>query len=136
MNIEDELEQTLVESVTTRSERDLLHVAKILILETRQMRDELKTIRRIQKGEVWYWNGDEEDHLETLTCPVIIEPGVLRDLLYQFHMEKEVARQNEISLNLQIEENKRLKEACDIFEKNSANAVALDIANKKYRQWI
>lgn len=29
-------------------------------------------------GEVWYWQGDAEDHLESLTCPIIISPEQLR----------------------------------------------------------
>jgi hypothetical protein len=32
------------------------------------------------KGEVWYWQGDEEDHLESLTCPVVIPAEKLRHL--------------------------------------------------------
>jgi len=29
-------------------------------------------------GEVWYWQGDGEDHLESLTCPVIISAEAMR----------------------------------------------------------
>jgi len=36
---------------------------------------------RIKLGETWYWMGDGEDHLEGLTCPVIINANELRHLL-------------------------------------------------------
>ncbi len=31
--------------------------------------------------DVWYWQGDGEDDLESLTCPVVITPDQLRSLL-------------------------------------------------------
>lgn len=34
-----------------------------------------------RKGDVWTWQGDSEDHLESLTCPVLIGAGDLRELL-------------------------------------------------------
>jgi hypothetical protein len=33
-----------------------------------------------QKGEYWCWQGDGEDHLESLTCPVLIQAGTLREM--------------------------------------------------------
>jgi regulator of replication initiation timing len=42
---------------------------------------ENEALRRERNGEVWYWQGDEEDHLESLTCPVLIEANDLRELL-------------------------------------------------------
>ena len=30
---------------------------------------------------VWLWQGDEEDHLESLSCPILIDAQDLRDLL-------------------------------------------------------
>ena len=38
---------------------------------------------RIKLHETWYWMGDGEDHLESLTCPVIINANDLRDLISQ-----------------------------------------------------
>lgn len=32
-------------------------------------------------GEYWAWQGDEEDHLESLTCPVLIPAQMLREQL-------------------------------------------------------
>lgn len=32
-------------------------------------------------GNVWYWMTDEENHLESLSCPVVIDAVDLRDLL-------------------------------------------------------
>ncbi len=33
---------------------------------------------RERRGEVWYWLGDGNDHLESLTCPILIEPEDMR----------------------------------------------------------
>ena len=35
----------------------------------------------VRKGEVWFWQADEEDHVESLTCPVLIPAEALRKLL-------------------------------------------------------
>ena len=34
-----------------------------------------------RNGDVWTWQGDSEDHLESLTCPVLIGAADLRELL-------------------------------------------------------
>jgi hypothetical protein len=49
--------------------------------EIERLMAENKTLSRIPKGEVWYWQGDGEDYPESLGCPVIMEPDVLRGLL-------------------------------------------------------
>lgn len=41
-----------------------------------------------RKGEVWYWQGDSEDHLESLTCPVVISADKLRGILKQLETER------------------------------------------------
>ena len=43
--------------------------------------DELRVLRRIPKGEVWYWQGDGTDFPDSLTCPVIMTAQTLRKLL-------------------------------------------------------
>ncbi len=37
--------------------------------------------RDVEAGNVWYWQGDGSDHLESLTCPVVIHAQDLRELL-------------------------------------------------------
>lgn len=49
--------------------------------ENERLKAENKALRRTEKGEVWYWQGDEDDHLESLSCPVLIDAGDLRGLL-------------------------------------------------------
>lgn len=46
-----------------------------------KLADENAALHRERAGEVWYWQGDGEDHLESLTCPVLIEADDLRALL-------------------------------------------------------
>lgn len=43
---------------------------------------ELKSIRRdVERGDWWCWQGDEEDHPESLTCPVVMSADILREHL-------------------------------------------------------
>lgn len=41
----------------------------------------LRETRDLLNGDFWYWQGDGEDHLESLVCPVVIQPGQLAALL-------------------------------------------------------
>jgi hypothetical protein len=47
----------------------------------RDAEDELQVLRRIEKGEVWYWQGDGWDFPQSLGCPVIMRPEKLRAML-------------------------------------------------------
>ena len=38
--------------------------------------------------DYWMWQGDEEDHLESLACNVLIEARQLRGLLGQAHLDE------------------------------------------------
>lgn len=46
-----------------------------------RLQHENDILRRERAGEVWIWQGDEYDHPESLTCPVLIQPDALRMLL-------------------------------------------------------
>ena len=55
-----------------------------LKLRIKELESKLKLCdydHRIKLHETWYWMGDGEDHLESLTCPIIINTEDLRDLL-------------------------------------------------------
>jgi len=41
----------------------------------------VQTLRDAAQGNYWLWQGDGEDHLESLTCPVLIAPGQLMNLI-------------------------------------------------------
>lgn len=51
------------------------------ILEIAKLKEEVAVLRRAQKEEVWYWQGDGSDFPDSLTCPVIMRPDTLRDML-------------------------------------------------------
>ncbi len=40
----------------------------------------IATYRNHNNGMVWYWDPDRHNDLESLTCPIVIEPDVLRRL--------------------------------------------------------
>ena len=46
--------------------------------QVERLRAENRTLSRIENGEVWYWGDDDEDHPESLSCPAIVEPDVIR----------------------------------------------------------
>ena len=54
---------------------------RILGDDLARCRQELAARAAATHGEVWYWQGDGDDHPESLTCPVIITADKLRALL-------------------------------------------------------
>lgn len=52
-----------------------------LIAERDALKKKLALLYSERKGEVWCWQGDGEDHLESLTCPVLISAEALRAAL-------------------------------------------------------
>ena len=42
--------------------------------EITNLKNEVEALHRERKGEVWYWMGDGNDHIESLSCPILIEP--------------------------------------------------------------
>lgn len=54
---------------------------KSLRAERDSLRATNKTILDAQTGNVWFWQGDGENHLESLTCAVVIGAEELRELL-------------------------------------------------------
>ncbi len=58
--------------------RDALISASVELEELRA-RQEQKA--EIANGQYWRWQGDGDDHLESLTCPILIGANQLRDLL-------------------------------------------------------
>ena len=56
-------------------------IADALVTERDNLRAELRRRQAIEKGEVWYWQADGEDHPESLTCQVVIKADDLRELI-------------------------------------------------------
>lgn len=52
-----------------------------LAAEIERLRWELQTHRDKARGDYWAWQGDGEDHLESLVCPVLIQPQQLIQIL-------------------------------------------------------
>lgn len=48
--------------------------------EIASLRAELQVYRDRSRGDYWVWQGDGEDHLESLVCPVLIQPRQLMTL--------------------------------------------------------
>ncbi len=54
--------------------------AELAALED-QLAEARGVIRSINHSEYWYWQGDDEDHIESITCPIIITPHKLREAI-------------------------------------------------------
>jgi len=52
-----------------------------LLDEIEQLQVEVQIHRDKARGDYWAWQGDEEDHLELLVCPVLIHPSDLRKIM-------------------------------------------------------
>jgi len=61
-----------------------------LCVVSAQLRDTLTELQKLKRdlaavhagpGEVWHWQGDENDRPANLTCPVVMHPETLRELL-------------------------------------------------------
>jgi len=73
MNLFDELEAALAEVKKKAAE----------------LANENLALHRERQGEVWYYQGDGEDKLESLTCPVLIEAEDLRAIVQERDRLKE-----------------------------------------------
>lgn len=64
---------------------------------------------RINGGEAWLWQGDGDDHLESLTCPVVIRPEQLRSIITDRYSlaEIEAACGDEIGMVVRKDVTKR-----------------------------
>jgi len=48
--------------------------------DTVRLTAHIKALHQERKGEVWFWQGDGEDHLESLSCPLLINPQDISDM--------------------------------------------------------
>jgi len=51
------------------------------VAEIERLREELQIHRDKAQDNYWAWQGDGEDHLESLVCPVLIQPSQLSAIL-------------------------------------------------------
>lgn len=96
---EDELELKVAERTETLQIEVDTHKDRIKFLESeidllkgqlkyrREQHRDLKIQARLMKeaaeGNYWAWQEDGENHLESLTCPVMIDPQDLLKLVHQ-----------------------------------------------------
>lgn len=71
----------------------LVQHCKRLEKDLAQARAEVNEVTLYQENAVWFWQHDGEDYLDSLSCPIIIQPHHLRELLFgptqkQLQMER------------------------------------------------
>jgi len=70
-----------------------------LAREVSALKAELNTRYCKEIGETWYWQGDGYDHLESTTCPILIEASDLRELLEKAKAEAPLPQSIQEALN-------------------------------------
>ncbi|MEL7553092.1 hypothetical protein AAGV37_24705 [Pseudomonas protegens] len=71
----------------------LVQHCKRLESDIAQARAEVNEITLYQQNAVWFWQHDGEDFLESLSCPIIIQPHHLRGLLQGKAQHNPIAEQ-------------------------------------------
>lgn len=84
----DEVQALLAAPVVERQETvpkhkfdTLVQHCKRLDAEIAQARAHVNEVTLYQQNAVWFWQHDGEDYLQSLSCPIIIQPHHLRELL-------------------------------------------------------
>ncbi|WP_044271195.1 hypothetical protein [Pseudomonas fluorescens] len=77
----DAPEDNRTETVPKHKFDTLVQHCKRLDGEIAQARAHVNEITLYQQNAVWFWQHDGEDFLESLSCPIIIQPHHLRELL-------------------------------------------------------
>jgi hypothetical protein len=54
---------------------------EMLRAEIARLKSETRVMRDATNGDLWFWQGDGEDRLESLVCPVVIHPSELQALI-------------------------------------------------------
>ncbi|MBP6954502.1 MAG: hypothetical protein KBC45_08775 [Pseudomonas sp.] len=72
---------TRTETVPKHKFDTLVQHCKRLDGEVAKARAHVNEITLYQQNAVWFWQHDGEDFLESLSCPIIIQPHHLRELL-------------------------------------------------------
>lgn len=71
----------LPDTVSAGKFRALVEHCKRADKRLAELTSQLNAVRLYEQKEVWYWQGDGEDHLGSLVCPVVINAEDLRELL-------------------------------------------------------
>lgn len=91
---------------------------------------QLVCYREGHKENWWVWQGGSEDHLESLTCPVLIHPEALRDMVQERDALREAFSNRSRRLERQIAG--AVKSAMDAHppHETSCGALAAAIAKR------
>jgi hypothetical protein len=67
--------------VICHTEHGVERIAREVLDRDARWKHEMSMRVRKDQGEFWCWQGDSEDHIESLTCPVLIDASQFRDIL-------------------------------------------------------
>ena len=62
-----------------QAERDRLREA--YATETQRLQARIRTLEEYSAGNVWHWSAMDENHVESLTCPILISAEDMRAAL-------------------------------------------------------
>jgi hypothetical protein len=64
-----------------RAVKKIVGERDLLAADQGRMNRELITRREASKSNYWHWQGDGTDHVESLTCPILIRADQMREIL-------------------------------------------------------
>lgn len=77
----NEFETEFFDKPSTAVPTSLIQQCRLQIQEISKLRGELKLRQQKEVGEVWYWEQDGENNLESLSCPVVIPVEQLKQFI-------------------------------------------------------
>jgi hypothetical protein len=90
--------------------------------EIKRLEKENQAAYRASIGEVWYWQGDGDDKLESLICPILIEAEDFRNIYFQI---ASADKRGEEQRNLIIAQDKNIQTLIGSYEDKKAEVARL-----------
>lgn len=100
-----------------------------LVADRDRLLVELQRRRDVERGNVWHWQTDGGNALESLACPVIIHSAALRELLPEWHTCTPPTKENDYDEYIVAVRRAHDKRKVFVFAANYANKFKKDELN-------
>lgn len=104
--VKEETEELVEQLEAVRKERD--EIQRCYDRDTAKLQQEIQRLTAANFGTYWRWQGDGNDYLESLTCPILMDVGQLKKI---FSVNMDAIAHAEAAER----EAERLKAACEEF---------------------
>ena len=86
------------------------NILRRLVFAYDLLREQNRALKDMSKDDFWAWQGDGEDHLESLTCPVLIIAKDLQAIIEANHARQEDHKTLVDTVHRLLKENRALAE--------------------------